>query len=316
MEEEEDVFKTNKKVPLQFNKVATIVNTLVGEQQQNTPQLQVVPMENCDQETAKLRELIIKDIMLSTNAKTVYQVAAEQSFVGGFGAFIIATDYINNKSFDLDIVYRYVKDPTRCYWDVSAETINKTDGMYAGYLTRMSRQKFREVYGKDIEKKILYDQGVSQIKSKPISAAVSNGKLRNPKSTLATMNSRSGGRLSNSAIVISSRQRNLVARRANSPKLKRMADTNILTVKKDLRDNEDRLGDDGRPRLSQQRPFLPRRYCVYHLGASRRSERGLRIALPLNCPDGAVFLSSSVLFFPRSTAHESRMPRRGGAFDV
>ena len=163
-DEEEDMLKTFQKVPLQFNKLATLVNSLLGEQQQNTPQLEVVPLSNCDQQTAEIRQVVVKDIMLSTDAKTVYQVAAHQAFTGGFGAFIVDTDYAHEQSFELDIVYRYVKDATLCFWDVSAEDINKTDGMYAGYLSRMSRKKFREMYGKDVEQNIYKDSGITQSK--------------------------------------------------------------------------------------------------------------------------------------------------------
>ena len=88
-DDEEDMLKTFRKVPLVSNKLAAMANSLCGEQQQNTPQLQVVPMTNCDEQTAKIRELIIKDIMFSTSAHTVYQVAAAQAFIGGFSAFCI-----------------------------------------------------------------------------------------------------------------------------------------------------------------------------------------------------------------------------------
>lgn len=158
-DEEDDMIKTFRKVPLSSNKLATMSNSLLGEQQQNTPQLQVVPMSNCDEEIAHIRELITKDIMFSNNTSTVYQVAAGQAAIGGFGAFLVDTEYTHSKSFDLDIVYRHFKDATRCYWDVGAETINKTDGTLCGYVSRMTRVKFREVYGKDIEEKI----GKSQI---------------------------------------------------------------------------------------------------------------------------------------------------------
>ncbi len=157
--EEDEMIKTFRKVPLASNKLGTMSNSLLGEQQQNTPQLQVVPMTNCDEEVAHLRELITKDIMFSNNTATVYQVAAGQAAIGGFSAFCIGTDYSHSKSFDLDIVYYHFKDATRCYWDVGAETVNKTDGTLCGYVSRMTRKKFREVYGKDIEEKI----GKSQI---------------------------------------------------------------------------------------------------------------------------------------------------------
>lgn len=153
-EEEDDMVKTFRKVPLVSNKLATMSNSLLGEQQQNTPQLQVVPMTNCDEETAHLRELIVKDIMFSTQATTVYQVAAGQAAIGGFSAYAWGTEYAHDKSFDLDIVPYYFKDATRAYFDIGADSINKTDGSHCGYISRMTRAKFREVYGKDAEERI------------------------------------------------------------------------------------------------------------------------------------------------------------------
>ncbi len=178
-DDEEDMLKTFKKVPLQFNKLATLVNTLLGEQQQNTPQLEVVPLSDCDETTAQLRQIMVKDIMLSTDAKTVYQVAALQAFVGGFGAYIVDTDYVHEKSFEQDIVYRSVKDATRCYWDIGAELIDKTDGMFCGYLTRMTRKKFKQVYGADLERKILNDASVTESESE-IALATQPNESNNP----------------------------------------------------------------------------------------------------------------------------------------
>lgn len=161
-DEEDDMIKTFRKVPLTANKLGTMANSLLGEQQQNTPQLQVVPMTGCDEKVASLREIITKDIMFSTDATTCYQVAAGQAAIGSFGAFCVGTDYTHSKSFDLDIVYYHFKDATRCYWDVGAESINKTDGTLCGYVSRMTRVKFREMYGKDVEENILKNGGITQ----------------------------------------------------------------------------------------------------------------------------------------------------------
>ena len=173
-DDESNMLQTYKKIPLQFNKLATLVNSLLGEQQQNTPQLQVVPMENCDEETANIRELITKDIMFCGGAKNAYQVAASQAFIGGFGAYTLCTDYSYNKSFDQDIVYKHFKDATRCYWDISAEELNKTDGMVCGWLTRMSRAKFREMYGKKIESQIIGDNAISASEEEVAAATSTN----------------------------------------------------------------------------------------------------------------------------------------------
>jgi len=153
-EEEDDMIKTFRKVPLTANKLAAMANSLLGEQQQNTPNIQVYPMTNCDEKVAHIRDLITKDILFSNKTDIVYQTAASQAAIGGFGAFCWGTDYSHNKSFDLDIVCYYFKDATRAYWDVGSDEVNKTDGILCGYVSRMTRAKFRQVYGRDIEEKI------------------------------------------------------------------------------------------------------------------------------------------------------------------
>lgn len=152
--EEDEMVKTYRKAALTANKLGAMANSLLGEQQQNTPQLQVVPMTNCDQRTAHLREVVVKDIMFSTDATIAYQVAASQAAIGGYSAFYVGTDYAHQRSFDLDICYGYFKDGTRTYFDIGAESQNKTDGMHSGYISRMSRIKFRKVHGKELEQKI------------------------------------------------------------------------------------------------------------------------------------------------------------------
>lgn len=178
-DEEDDMIKTFRKVPLSANKLGTMSQSLMGEQQQNTPQLQVVPMTNCDEKVASLREIITKDIMFSTPATTAYQVAASQAAIGGFGAFVVGTDYIHSRSFDQDIVYSYFKDATRCYWDIGAESINKTDGTHCGYISRMTREKFRDVFGKSVEENILKDGGITQTKEE-IALAVQPNDTEDP----------------------------------------------------------------------------------------------------------------------------------------
>lgn len=163
-EEEDDMIKTFRKVPMVANKLAVIANTLIGEQQQNTPQLEVVPMTNCDEETAHLREIIVKDIMFSSDATVTYQVAAAQAAIGGYSAFCWTTDYDHARSWDLNIVPRHFKDATRTYFDMGAERPNKTDGMHSGYISRMRRELFREIYGKDIEENISKVSGYTQTK--------------------------------------------------------------------------------------------------------------------------------------------------------
>jgi hypothetical protein len=153
-EDEARVFETYKKIPLTFNKLAPLLNHLLGEQRQNTPALQISPAESVPEQTAEVRAALIKDISLNSCAKIVYQNAFEQAAIGGFGAFLVLNDYENTHNFDQEIKVKLVKDPTRCFWDISAEDICKVEGMFSGYRTRFSRRMFSSKYGKDIERQI------------------------------------------------------------------------------------------------------------------------------------------------------------------
>lgn len=153
-EDESKVFTRYNKIPLTMNKLAPLAAYLIGEQRQNTPSLQVTPDENVPLEYIEVREALIKNITFDGDSKLAYQVAFQCSTIGGFGAYAIGTEYENDNSFNQDIKFYPIKDPTRCYWDISAETPCKTDGMFSGVRTRVSRQKFRAMYGEKIERQI------------------------------------------------------------------------------------------------------------------------------------------------------------------
>lgn len=153
-EDEARVFETYKKIPLTFNKLAPLVRHLEGEQRQNTPALQVNPSENVPEKTGEVRTALVKDISLNSDSKVVYQTSFSHSAIGGFGAFMVMNDYENTRDFNQVIYVKGFKDPTRCFWDISAEDICKVDGMFSGFRTRVSRKKFRSMYGKDIERNI------------------------------------------------------------------------------------------------------------------------------------------------------------------
>jgi hypothetical protein len=150
---EAKLFEDYNKIPLTMNKLGVLINHLLGNQRQNTPNIQVVPDESVPEKTAEVREALIKDITFSSHSKVVFQQAFQQAAVGGFGAFGIATEY-EGKSFDQVIRIFAIKDPTKCYWDMAAESPCKTDGMIAGYQVRVSREKVRQIYGKKIEQSI------------------------------------------------------------------------------------------------------------------------------------------------------------------
>lgn len=155
-DEEAKVFEDYKKIPLTNNKLGTLMNHLLGEQRQNTPNLQVVAESGVNPEIANIREALVKDISFSSDAKIVYQTAFQQAAIGGFGAYRVGIEYEDEFSFNQEIRFYKIKDPTRCYWDLAAENVCKTDGMFSGFYADMSRDKFKSIYGEELERSIGY----------------------------------------------------------------------------------------------------------------------------------------------------------------
>lgn len=153
-EDESKLFERYNKIPLSVNKLGVLMNHIVADFIQNTPNLQVSPEENVPVQVVDVRAAIVKDISLNSDAKSVYQQAFGQSVVGGYSAYAVMTRYLNNGSFEKEPYFIAFDDPNQCYWDIAAKSKCKTDGMFCGFKTRMSRAAFRMRWGKEIESQI------------------------------------------------------------------------------------------------------------------------------------------------------------------
>jgi hypothetical protein len=153
-EDESKLFERYNKIPLTFNKLGALANHMLGDQRQNTPMLQIHPDDFVPPQTADTRAALIKNISFNSPSEIAYQTAFQGSIVGGYGAFGGQIKYSDENSFEQEFEIFEIKDPNRCYWDVAAETPCKTDGMGCGYRIRMSREKFKGIYGENIESKI------------------------------------------------------------------------------------------------------------------------------------------------------------------
>lgn len=152
--EDISLLKSYKKVPLCVNKLNTLVRTLIGEQRQNTPNIEVIPDQNAEEQTAQVYEALVKNIAFKSESTVQYQTAFGQASIGGYSALYARNDYASDFSFDQDIMIEAFRDPTRCWWDISAMRDDKTDGSQCGFHSFMDRKKFAAQYGKDLERKI------------------------------------------------------------------------------------------------------------------------------------------------------------------
>jgi Phage P22-like portal protein len=153
-EDESKLFERYNKIPLVFNKLGVLMNHLLGDQIQNSPNLVILPDEDVPVETAQIRGALIKNITLNSDTSSVFNDAFGQAIVGGYSAFRVGTRYLHDESFEQEIYYEGFNDPNRCYWGIEAKHKCKVDSMTSGFRVRVSRRWFRDQHGEDTEKQI------------------------------------------------------------------------------------------------------------------------------------------------------------------
>jgi hypothetical protein len=141
----------HQKPVLQMNKVYDALNKVIGEQRQNTAELEVRSLTGeASDEEIKLNQDFLRHICFNSKSKIAYQTAFADQAAGGFGAFRIRSDYIHPDSFEQSILIEPIKDPEKCFFDPYAQDPTKKDGDFCGYYISMNKKDFERQYP-DIE---------------------------------------------------------------------------------------------------------------------------------------------------------------------
>lgn len=141
--------KSSNKRALKMNKLYPLINNVIGEYIKLTPNMQIVAKtENAEDlaDDIEVMQDLFKTIAFNSNSKQVYQRAVKNAARGGYGAFMIDTEYEDAKSFNQCIKLKKIIDPLSCFWDKHAKEETKTDGEFCGVYTIMKRTTFEAKY--------------------------------------------------------------------------------------------------------------------------------------------------------------------------
>lgn len=148
-EKDRSGLESTGRIALVFNSLAKVMRNILGQQQQTTPDLQVIAItEGVQQEETNLLQSILKTICYSSDSRSAFQSAFMQDMVGGFGAIKATYDYENDESFSKCVKIGGDTDPTKCFWDISAKDGDKGDGAFCGEYVSMTTSDFKAMYPK------------------------------------------------------------------------------------------------------------------------------------------------------------------------
>lgn len=144
---EQGEFTNHFKPCLTINKCYDAYRKIIGEQRNNTPQLKVSSVTGkASDESLKLTSDMLKRIAYSSKSKEVYQNCFQSALSFSYGALLVDIEYESSDSFNQDIIYRWMPEPEKCFWDPRAIDCHKGDGNFCGYYTSISYEEYDARY--------------------------------------------------------------------------------------------------------------------------------------------------------------------------
>lgn len=114
----------------EFPKLRSYIRQIINEQRQSRPQGKVRGVEESDKGLAEIMQGLCRNIESMSNAEQAYDIAFEKAVKGGFGAWRICTDYLNDDDFEQDIKVEPIRNPFAAKCDPAAIRIDRRDANF------------------------------------------------------------------------------------------------------------------------------------------------------------------------------------------
>ena len=134
-----------------FDQATPIIDSICGEIEQMDFACRAIPAGgDADEKTAETMDGLFRHIENISDAKSIYRAAIRSAVVTGQAGWRLRTDYVNDESFDQDILIEQVPNfNDRVWFDPSSEKQDRSDAEWAIVLHAMPCEKYEEVFGED-----------------------------------------------------------------------------------------------------------------------------------------------------------------------
>lgn len=132
---------------LTINKIRQHNLQIINDAKQHKPGIAIKPVGNeATYEAAQITEAIVRHIERQSKAQAHYDTATSFQVRAGYGVLRVATDYVNDDSWDLDIFIRPITDPLTVLFDPDCKMPDKSDAKFAFVSDRLSKDDFEELF--------------------------------------------------------------------------------------------------------------------------------------------------------------------------
>lgn len=134
---------------LTLNRLPAFIRQVTNDARQNTPSIKFHPVgDGADQEQAKLRDGLARNIEYTSDADVAYDKSLEDAVTGGFGYFRVSTDYASDDVFDQDIRIDPIYNPLTVYGDYQSFAADSADWNVCFVTEMWDRDTFKKKWPK------------------------------------------------------------------------------------------------------------------------------------------------------------------------
>lgn len=131
-----------------INRTGQFLRQVTNPIRQNMPTLKVEPDSDADQELATVVNGLLRRIQYNSSAAHVYAQAVEHMVACGIGWFRIATDYVDDDTFDQEILIKRVVNPLSVYPDPGAVEPDRSDMTHCTVSELITKDEFKRRWPK------------------------------------------------------------------------------------------------------------------------------------------------------------------------
>ena len=154
------------------NRIPTFLRQITNEIRKNTPEIQIDPRDDADEQKAEMLNDLIRNIQAESKAEIAYCEAAESAASLGIGYIRVLTKYKDDKSMDQEICIEPVMDANTVMLDPNHKGICAQDIEYAFVTTVLSKDEYRRKYVKTrLSRKLAGQENEIDLKEAQWSAA-------------------------------------------------------------------------------------------------------------------------------------------------
>jgi hypothetical protein len=137
----------NKRPALTINKVRQYVNLITNNARQNKPSINIKPMgEKASYDAAQILEGLMRHIEYISSAQNIYDEATESQVEAGIGYWRIITKYLDDESFDQEILIAPVRDYLSVLLDRNIKHKDGSDGKHGFIFDDLPFKDFKRQY--------------------------------------------------------------------------------------------------------------------------------------------------------------------------